>query len=63
MIIENIVNVFPKGEVAFTKQFIYQHIVQHCGLCVGRQTDQPNHAAQANLDRHFSPPVDFLFQE
>ena len=25
--------------------------------------DQPNHAAQANPDRHCSPPVDFLFQE
>ena len=25
--------------------------------------DQPKHAAQANPDRHFSPPVDFLFQE
>ena len=25
--------------------------------------DQPRHAAQANLYRHFSPPVDFLFQE
>ena len=26
-------------------------------------TDQPKHAAQANPDRHCSPPVDFLFQE
>ena len=25
--------------------------------------DQPKHAAQANPDRHCSPPVDFLFQE
>ena len=27
--------------------------------------DQPKHATQANpeRDRHFSPPVDFLFQE
>ena len=25
--------------------------------------DQPKHAAQANPDSHFSPPVDFLFQE
>ena len=25
--------------------------------------DQHKHAAQANLDKHFSPPVDFLFQE
>ena len=26
-------------------------------------TDQPNHAGQTNLYNHFSPPVDFLFQE
>ena len=26
-------------------------------------SDQLKHAAQANPDRHFSPPVDFLFQE
>ena len=26
-------------------------------------TDQPKQAAQANPDRDFSPPVDFLFQE
>ena len=25
--------------------------------------DQPKHAAQANPDRLFSPPVDFLFQK
>ena len=25
--------------------------------------DQPKHATQAYPDRHFSPPVDFLFQE
>ena len=25
--------------------------------------DQPKHAAQTNPDRHFLPPVDFLFQE
>ena len=25
--------------------------------------DQHKHAAQANPDRNFSPPVDFLFQE
>ena len=25
--------------------------------------DQPKHAAQGNPDRHFSPAVDFLFQE
>ena len=25
--------------------------------------DQPKHAEQANPDRHFSHPVDFLFQE
>ena len=25
--------------------------------------DQPKHAAHANPDKHFSPPVDFLFQE
>ena len=25
--------------------------------------DQPKHAAQANPDRHFSTPVNFLFQE
>ena len=24
---------------------------------------QPKHATQANPDWHFSPPVDFLFQE
>ena len=33
---------------------------QHCGLCVKYQ---PKHAAQANPDRQFSPPVDFLFQD
>ena len=33
---------------------------QHCWLC---NLDQPKHAAQAYPDRHFSPPVDFLFQE
>ena len=25
--------------------------------------DQPKHTAQANPDRHYSPPVDFLFRE
>ena len=25
--------------------------------------DQPKHAAEANPNRHFSPPVYFLFQE
>ena len=25
--------------------------------------DQPKHAAQADSDTHFSPPVNFLFQE
>ena len=25
--------------------------------------DQPEHAAQANPDRHFSPTLDFLFRE
>ena len=32
---------------------------QHCGLWV----NQPKHAAQANPDRHLSPPLGFLFQE
>ena len=26
-------------------------------------SDQPKYSAQANPDKHFSPPVDFLFQE
>ena len=26
-------------------------------------SDQPRHAAQAYMDRHFSPPVDYLFHE
>ena len=30
-------------------------------LCI--DLDQHKHAAQANPDRHFSSPVDFLFQE
>ena len=25
--------------------------------------DQPKHAVLSNPDRHFSPPVNFLFQE
>ena len=25
--------------------------------------DQPKHAAQANPGKHFSPPVDYIFQE
>ena len=33
---------------------------QHYWLC---DPDQPKHAAQAYLDWHFLPPVDFLFQE
>ena len=27
------------------------------------EPDQPKHAAQANPDRHFSSPVDFMYQE
>ena len=33
------------------------------GLCVKYRPDHPKHAAQAYPDKHFSPAVDFLFQE
>ena len=36
---------------------------QRCGLCVKFRPDQPKHAVQAFPKRHYSPPVDFLFQE
>ena len=36
---------------------------QHCEHCVKYYPDQPKHAAQATPGRHFSPSVDFLFQE
>ena len=56
-------------------QNLISHIIQEWGLVSYDDTkmfmritnlgriDQLKHAAQAYRDRHFSPPVNFLFQE
>ena len=44
-----------KGEIALFEQFLLPHNVF-------KRWEKFN-AAQAYSDRHFSPPVDFLFQE
>ena len=54
--------------IAWEKQgeYIYKPSHEKTNIVVSAKSinwDQPKHAAQANLDRQFLPPVDFLFQE
>ena len=50
--------------ITYVYKYIWAELLKkHCGLCVKYHPDQPTHVAQANHDRHFSPPVGFLFQE
>ena len=45
----------------YTSRFTRKLTVLTLRTCI--DPDQPKHAAQANTDRHFSPPMDFQFQE